>query len=131
MNKKILLAVGVIFVILILVLSFAVRKGKNYLAGQKAQGASAQALLNAAKNLQAKGDLAALKSIYQKLVNDFPNSAEVMIWQRKIDDINIKLLFSPALTPKSVLYEILPGDTLTKIARKFKTTPDLIKRSNG
>jgi lipoprotein-anchoring transpeptidase ErfK/SrfK len=130
-NRKILLAAGAILITLILVFSLAARKEKNYLDGQKPGGASAQSLLNEAKALQAKGDLPGLKSVYQKLVNDFPNSGEVMNWQKKIDDINIRLLFSPALTPKSVLYEIVPGDTLTKIARKFKTTPDLIKKSNG
>ncbi|MDD2928102.1 MAG: L,D-transpeptidase family protein [Candidatus Omnitrophica bacterium] len=131
MNKKILLAAGAVFVILVLVLSFTARKGKNYFAGQGSGGPSAQALLNEAKTLQAKGDLPALKKIYQKLVNDFPNSREVMSWQKKIDDTNIKLLFSSALTPKSALYVIKPGDTLTKIAREFRTTPELIKKSNG
>jgi lipoprotein-anchoring transpeptidase ErfK/SrfK len=130
-NKKILLAAGAVFIILVLILSFTARKRKNYFSGQRSGGTNAQVLLNEAKTLQEKGDLSALKNIYQKLVNDFPNSAEVMSWQRKIDDLNIKLLFSPALTPKSALYEIKPGDTLTKIARNFKTTPDLIKRSNG
>jgi lipoprotein-anchoring transpeptidase ErfK/SrfK len=92
---------------------------------------SSAALLNKAKDLQAKGDLVGLKNIYQKLVNDFSNSPEVMNWQKKADEINIKLLFSPTVTAKSTLYEIKPGDTLTKIAREFKTTPDLIKKSNN
>ena len=92
---------------------------------------SSVTLLNKAKDLQAKGDLAGLKNIYQKLVNDFSNSPEVMNWQKKADEINIKLLFSPTVTAKSTLYEIKPGDTLTKIAREFKTTPDLIKKSNN
>jgi lipoprotein-anchoring transpeptidase ErfK/SrfK len=130
-SKKVLLAAGAVFIILVLVLSFTARKGKNYFAGQKSGGTSTQGLLNEAKTLQAKGDLPALKKIYQKLVNDFPNSAEVMSWQKKIDDTNMKLLFSSALTPKSALYMIKPGDTLTKIAREFKTTPELIKKSNG
>jgi len=78
-----------------------------------------------------KGNLFAAKSTYQKLMNDFPNSGEVINWQKKAEDINIKLLFSNQLTPKSILYEVKPGDTLTKIAREFKTTAELIKRSNG
>ena len=131
MNKKVLLAAGVVFIVFILALSFMVKKGKNYFAGQASGGRGAQALLNEVKTLQAKGDLSGLKAAYQKLVNDFPNSGDVMNWQKKIDDINIKLLFSSTLTPKSTIYEIKPGDTLTKIAREFKTTPDLIKKSNN
>lgn len=131
MSKKILLAVGAVFLVLILILALALKKSKNYPAGQSSGAPSAQALLNEVKTLQAKGDLPGLKDAYQKLVNDFPNSGDVMSWQKKIDELNIKLLFSSALTPGSALYEIKPGDTLTKIARRFKTTPDLIKKSNG
>ncbi len=130
MSKKILIIAGIIFLVLILIIAFAFNKGKTSFTEQKSAGRSLQSLLNQAKNLEAKGNLLEAKDSYQKLVNDFPNANEVMNWQKKIDDINIKLLFSPALTPKSVLYEIKPGDNLTKIAKEFKTTPDLIRRSN-
>ena len=92
---------------------------------------SASALLSKAKDLQAKGDLPGQKIIYQELVAEFSNSPEVMNWQKKADEINIKLLFSPTVTAKSALYEIKPGDTLNKIARAYKTTPDLIRKSNN
>ena len=132
MNKKLLIIFGIVAVLLILTLSLAVKAGKSQFALKNSGGSSSlQGLLNQAKDLQAKGDLAGAKGVYQKLVNDFPNSPEVMNWQKNIDNINISLLFSPAVTPKSVLYEIKPGDTLTKIAREFKTTPDLIKKSNN
>ena len=54
-----------------------------------------------------------------------------MNWQKKLEAINIKLLFSPALTPRSMSYQIKPGDTLSKIAKTFNTTVELIKKSNG
>ncbi|MFH0855653.1 MAG: L,D-transpeptidase family protein [Candidatus Omnitrophota bacterium] len=108
----------------------SLKKNKSPLTGQK-DSSQAQALLNEAKTLQAKADLMGVKSIYQKLVDDFPNSGDVMSWQKKIDDVNIALLFSPVITPKSELYEIKSGDTLNKIAREFKTTADLIKKSNN
>jgi len=111
---------------------FLFRLNKGSISSQGVGGAvSASTLLNKAKDLQAKGDLVNLKNTYQQLVNDFSNSKEVMSWQKKIDDINIKLLFSPVITSKSVLYAIKPGDTLAKIAREFKTTTDLIKKSNN
>jgi len=130
-NKKILIAGGIILVILILAITLAFNKSKSSFGGSTVTDASAQALLARIKDSQAKGDLSSQKVAYQKLINDFPNSNEVMSWQAKADDINIKLLFSPTVTPKSVVYEIKPGDTLTKIAREFKTTADLIKRSNN
>jgi len=88
-------------------------------------------LLNQARQFEAKGELLEAKSIYQKLVNDFTESPEVALWQKKSEEINIKLLFSPAITPKSIIYQIKSGDTLNKIAREHKTTPELIMKSNN
>jgi len=115
----------------VLIVSFVFKKGRSFSAGRSTGGLSAQALLSQAKILQAKGDLVDAKAVYQKLVNDFSNSSEVTNWQKRIDALNIRLLFSPTLAGKSTLYEIKPGDTLAKIARQFKTTTDLIKKSNG
>ncbi len=131
MNKKILIAAGIILIALVLIVSLSLKKGKTSFAESRGEALSVQLLLNQGRDFQVKGDLAGLRSVYQKLVNDFPNSGEVMNWQKQIDYINIRLLFSPTVTPKSALYEIKPGDTLTKIAREFKTTPDLIRKSNN
>jgi lipoprotein-anchoring transpeptidase ErfK/SrfK len=122
----------IIFVIVAASLFLIVKKNVILLpSGGSSSGGSIQSLLAQVKEAQGKGDLLNAKVAYQKLVSDFPNSQEVMNWQKKIDDINIKLLFSPLITSGSLLYEIKPGDTLTKIAREFKTTPDLIKKSNN
>ncbi|MFA5286708.1 MAG: L,D-transpeptidase family protein [Candidatus Omnitrophota bacterium] len=122
----------IIILVSIIILAFFFKRNNSDISLRKTGGsASALVLLNKAKDLQAKGDLASLKNVYQQLVNDFPNHGEVMNWQKKIDDINIKLLFSSIVTFKSVLYEIKPGDTLAKIAREFKTTPELIRISNN
>lgn len=133
MVRKIPVILAIIAIlVLIIVLTFFFGRNKSNITSQKAGGSvSASALLNRAKDLQVKGDLVSLRNVYQQLVDDFPNSNEVMNWQKIIEDINIKLLFSLTLTPKSVLYEIKAGDTLAKIAREFKTTPDLIKMSNN
>ncbi len=88
-------------------------------------------LLSQARLSEMESNLLEAKYIYQKIINEFPNSSEVMSWQKKLEDINMKLLFSQVLTPKSALYEIKPGDTLTKIAKEFKTTTDLIMKSNN
>lgn len=44
--------------------------------------------------------------------------------------INIELTLSPAAMPEKEEYVVKPGDSLERIARKFKTTVDLIKKSN-
>lgn len=93
--------------------------------------ASAISLLNQAKDLEASGKLQEAKTAYQKLINDFPESADFINWQKKLEALNIRIIFSATITPQSTLYEIKPGDTLNKIAREFKTTTDLIKKSNS
>ena len=46
-------------------------------------------------------------------------------------EISIKLLTNPYMTEDKVKYVVRPGDSLDKISKKFKTTQDLIKISNG
>jgi lipoprotein-anchoring transpeptidase ErfK/SrfK len=97
----------------------------------KTKVASISSLVAQAKDFEVKGNLTAAKSIYQRLINEFPNSNDVMNWQKKAEEINIRMLFSPVLIPKSRLYGIKPGDTLDGIAKEFKTTTELIMRSNN
>jgi lipoprotein-anchoring transpeptidase ErfK/SrfK len=114
-----------------LVIILNVKKGKAPAQGKEEVISPLSILLTQARDLEAKGNLLEAKAIYQRLVSTFANSNEVMNWQKKIEDINIKLLFSPVIIPKSKLYTIKPGDTLTKIAREFGTTTDLIMKSNN
>jgi len=133
-NKRIL-SISIVAVILITGITLAVFLGSGKSRGHKSPQAGVTASLSQylakAKELEAKNNLLEAKAVYQKLVTEFANSGEVMAWQKKIEDINIKLLFSPLLTPKSILYEIKPGDSLYKIAKEYRTTAELIKRSNN
>ncbi len=136
MNKRILIITGIIFVILVAFISFnIIRKSASVSQEKKSNPlfsfSSPSALYKEARDLENKQKFFEAKSLYQKLVTEHSNSPEVMNWQKKLEELNIKLLFSPTLTPKSILYEIKPGDTLTKIANEFKTTVELIQKANG
>jgi len=131
-NKKILLLImGSVIVVMVIFVILNIKKGTVTLPVKISDVNYAPGLLNQAKDLETKGNFLGAKDIYQKLINDFPNSAEVMNWQKKVEDINIKLLFSNTITPGSISYAIKPGDTLLKIAKEFKTTVDLIQKSNN
>ncbi len=52
------------------------------------------------------------------------------ILRRHLDGLNKELVFSPIPGPGSVVYKVKAGDNLTKIAKKFNTTPGLIMRTN-
>jgi lipoprotein-anchoring transpeptidase ErfK/SrfK len=130
-DKKKFIIISGIFVLVTLIIALNIKRGNPFLNIKSVTIGSASGLLNQAKELEKKNDLMKAKELYTKLVNEFTNSSEVMNWQKKIEDLNIRLLFSPAIIGKNILYEIKPGDTLTKISKEFKTTVDLIMKSNN
>lgn len=130
MNKRLLIIIPAILILLFIFVAIRGYKGKTFPQTKTENSASAASLLNQAKASEAKAEFLAAKEAYEKLINEFSNSNEIMNWQKKVEEINIKLLFSPAITAKSILYGIKPNDTLVKIAREYKTTPDLIMKSN-
>ncbi|MFA4888078.1 MAG: L,D-transpeptidase family protein [Candidatus Omnitrophota bacterium] len=132
MNKKLLLLLAALCLIAITVGLFFLGKNTcNLTRDKKCLPGSQAGMLVQVQEEEAKGNLLAAKAAYQELVSNHFNSPEVMNWQKKIEAINVRLLFSSVVTPGSKLYEIKPGDTLSKIAREFKTTADLIKKSNN
>ena len=97
-----------------------------------AAAVSEQNILADIPALEQKADIIRLKAVYQKLISDFPNSKDAGAWQKKLDEINLKLIFSSAVVPGlSQEYVVQPQDTLTKIAKQFNATVELIKKSNG
>lgn len=129
MKKKLLVMAGVILALALLFALFKIFTGIRRPSAAARQAVSS--LLSQAREAEAKNSLLEARQVYQELINDFPGSSEVAIWQKKLEELNIKLLFSPAITPKSMVYEIKSGDTLSKIASQFKTTIELIKKSNA
>lgn len=130
MNKKLLLIVPLVLIALGILLFLALRFGRQGIAPQE-NAAGLPSLTAQAKDQEAAGSLIDAKNTYQRLVNEFPGSTDVMNWQKKVEGLNIKLLFSPVITAGTTQYEIQPGDTLDKIARDYKTTVDLIMKSNN
>jgi lipoprotein-anchoring transpeptidase ErfK/SrfK len=126
-NKKLILAISAGVFIMVVVAVFYMKRGGPSMI----QPAQVSTLYADAKKMEENGDLVSARGVYQKLISDYANSREVADWQKRLEDLNIRLLFSPAVTPKSVEYEIKPGDSLDKIARQYKTTVELIMKSNN
>lgn len=133
MRRRIsIVAAGIVVVAASILGIIWIFKNANFvLPPAKNAAASLPGLLNYARERELKNDLLEAKDSYQKLINEFSGSAEVGKWQKKVDNLNMRLLFSPVITPKSIPYQVKPGDNLTKVAREFKTTADLIRRSNN
>lgn len=134
MRRRLVFTIGIIIVVVLGVWIIFSLRGKNlFLSRQefKKGAATWSEVLSQAAAQEAKGNLLEAKCLYEELVNDFPNFPQVVDWQKRVGDLNIRLLFSSAITPGSRLYEIKSGDSLAKIAKKFNTTVELLKRSNG
>ena len=108
MSKKILIIILFGLIMLSAIIALVLGNKGGPIRVPVGKGVSLSNLLSQARSNEMESNLLEAKYIYQKIINEFPNSSEVMNWQKKLEDINIKLLFSQVLTPKSALYEIKP-----------------------
>lgn len=132
MNKRLLFVIiFIVSILLVILIALNIKKARVESQIKTGSAGSISSLLVQAKEFEAQKSLLDAKAAYQRLITEFPNSGEVMNWQKKIEELNLKLLFSPTLTANSIPYEIKPGDTLAKIAKENRTTTDLIMKSNN
>jgi lipoprotein-anchoring transpeptidase ErfK/SrfK len=127
-DKKTIIIAGIAALALGGLAVWKISSGTCSLVSRQGQGSVQTAV---ARDRESQGDISGARQEYQRLIGEFPNSREVLAWQKKIQDLNMKLLFSNAITPESIEYEIKPGDSLDRIAREHKTTVELIKKSNN
>ncbi len=71
------------------------------------------------------------RDIYAIILTKYQNIDKIADVQERLGRLNMDILFSTIITDKDERYKIEPGDTLSKIAKKFGTTVDLLKRSNS
>ncbi len=78
-----------------------------------------------------RSDFLKARELYQRLLERFPSSDDVSKAQEALDNVNIAILFSQTPTEDSFFYEVVKGDSLAKLAKKFGTTVELIAKANG
>lgn len=69
----------------------------------------------------------ALVSFIQK----YPNGKHLDEAKDILGEVNAEILLSRQPSPEKIEYIVKPGDVLAKIARKLKTTPEMIMRMNN
>lgn len=95
------------------------------------QAKAAQAWYKLGEIYENKGMYQKAKAAYAKIIPDFPNFEKIADIEKKVWDLNTKVLFSPEVGDKDFIHKVEPGDTLVKIAAKYNTTVELIMRSNN
>jgi len=66
-----------------------------------------------------------------KIMEHCPEYGQIEAVRKEWGRITFKLIHSDLLSGEAVLYKVLPGDSLEKIAKKHRTTVELIKKRNG
>lgn len=84
--------------------------------------------LQQALTLKATGKLAEARDLLQPLAVA-PNASEKLL--TLLGDLNSQIVFTGASAPEKADYTIDTGDSLGKLAKKYSTTIELIKKSNG
>ena len=81
-------------------------------------------------SLLQKGALLEAKSRYQTLMQYDLSDGDRQSIIKALEDLNMKILFSPTPTEDSFFYTVQKGDALSKIANKYHTTVELIQKMN-
>jgi len=93
---------------------------------------SAQQVYKRALALKEEGEFIEARYQYESILNDHPDFGEIETVQKELESLNMNLIFSNTPIPdKTVIHEVVTGDTLGELAKKYGTTIDLIKKSNG
>jgi lipoprotein-anchoring transpeptidase ErfK/SrfK len=71
------------------------------------------------------------KGMYREIIEKYPDIENIAEIQRDLHSLNMEIILSNRpVEGKTVIHDVVPGDTLGKIASKYGVTVGFIKRSN-
>jgi LysM repeat protein len=85
----------------------------------------------AAAQLRQEGKLAETREALIAFIQKYPAGLHVEEAKDLLGEVNVDILLSRYPSPEKTEYVVKPGDVIVKIARKLKTTPELIMRMNN
>ncbi len=130
MNKKVI--VFLLGMSLVVVAGFFLVRflgGTRWFRGVSRSSQNSQ--VRAGEAQEAEGHYLLARDLYKKAFAEDLDSETLERVRDTIENLNLKILFSPEIDPDSVSYTVRPGDSLEKIASKHSTTVALLKRANG
>jgi LysM repeat protein len=81
--------------------------------------------------LRNDGKLAEARDAFVTLIQKYPSGKHLDEARDLLGEVNVEILLSRYPSPEKIEYIVKPGDVLAKIARKLKTTPEMIMRMNN
>jgi LysM repeat protein len=85
----------------------------------------------AAVKLRHDGKLAEARDALVSFIQKYPAGKHLDEARDLLGEVNVEILLSRYPSPEKIEYIVKSGDVLAKIARKLKTTPELIMRMNN
>ena len=85
----------------------------------------------AAAKLRQDGKMPEARAALTAFVQKYPTSPHADEAKDLLGEINIDIFLSRTPSPEKEEYVVKPGDVITKVAHKMKTTPELIMRMNN
>jgi len=85
----------------------------------------------AAEKLKTAGQLAEARDALTAFIQKYPSGPHVGEAQDLLGEVNISILLSDYPVPEKEEYTVRSGDVLARVAMKFKSTPELIMRTNN
>ncbi len=131
MNQRV-----IIIVVLVLVLGAAgwavvTHLNKNTAAkNDAATSVPVAQLLSEADKFEAEGNKLKAKEVYTQIMSDYPDYDKIQDIQDKLGVLNLSIITSNVPAPQTLLHEVVPGDSLGKLAKQYNTTKELIKKTN-
>jgi len=131
-NRKLIYVVGGILIALSLIkIGLQSRQPSRASAPPRDTAQAADTLYTRAQELE-KEDKSQAKAVYQDILQNHNDYAEMDAVQKNLEQLKLDEIFSGSEVPgKTAFHEVESGDTLIKIAQKYGTTVDLLKRNNN
>jgi LysM repeat protein len=85
----------------------------------------------AAMQLRQEEKLAEARDALIAFIQKYPSGKHLEEARDLLGEVNTEILLSRYPSPEKTEYVVKPGDVLAKIARKLKTTPEMIMRMNN
>src|SRR3989440_9610489 len=85
----------------------------------------------AAAKLRQEGKIPEARAALTAFIQKYPTSPHADEAKDLLGEVNVDILLSRTPSPEKEEYIVKPGDVLQKVARKVKSTPELIMRMNN
>ncbi|NBV87217.1 MAG: LysM peptidoglycan-binding domain-containing protein, partial [Verrucomicrobia bacterium] len=80
--------------------------------------------------MEAAGDPLATRRAYAEFLDSYPDSSKFEEVRQRLGALQVTLLLAPRATPEKDIYIVKPGDSLTKVSHRLKTSPELLAQIN-